>query len=254
MLDSLPDEVRRLWVDARYRHVVLGDIVAAVTYPGLDDRLAEAVSIVDRAIEIGLAHLGIPRGPINFPIRVEPRTVGRNAVKLEECSLILSSSYLRLLPRLYSTLDPAFRTWLHESIHARQPYYADWRVEFESWEGYEEGLADGMANVLCSWADATIPETRDYVAYVQAYRGLAAILHLPEWALLRRLWYFPTGQVREGFPTVVDEQYRQLTGRGLTVDAVTRLRSTADTLFATGRTEVDRSDREVEGLWREVLR
>jgi len=42
--------------------------------------------------------------------------VGRNAVKLEECSLIFSSSYLRMLPRYYSSLEPAFRTWLHESI------------------------------------------------------------------------------------------------------------------------------------------
>ncbi len=249
----MPEEGRRLWLDSRYRHVVLGDIVAAVTYPGREDRLEEAITIVDRAIEVGLAHLGIPRGAINPPIRVEPRAVGRNAVKYEDCRLVLSSSYLRMLPRYYSSLEPAFRTWLHESIHARQPYDGSWRSEFEPWEGYEEGLADGMADVLCNWAGAIIPETTDYVTYVQGYRTLAAALQMSIWALLRRLWYFPTGQVRAGLLTVVDERYHELTGRSLTAETAVWFGRVADALFATGRTELDGSDREVEAQWREVL-
>ena len=253
ILHALPEESRRFWLDPRCRHVILGDVVAAVTDAERADRLAEAVSVVDRAVEVGLAHLGVPRAAINYPIRVEPRAVGRNAVKLEECSLVLSSSYLRMLPRYYSSLEPAFRTWLHESIHARQPYAGDWRVEFEAWEGYEEGLADGMANVLCGWAGATIPEATDYVAYVQAYQTLTAVLQISMWTLLRRLWEFPTGRVREGLPSVVEAWYRELTGRGLSSDAAGRLQSTADTLFATGRTALDRSDREVEALWRGAL-
>jgi hypothetical protein len=253
MLEIMPEEEQRLWLDSHYRHVVLGDVVAAVTYPGREDRLEAAISVIDRAVEAGLAHLGVPRGAINLPIRVEPRAVGRNAAKLEECSLILSSSYLRMLPRYYSSLEPAFRTWLHESIHARQPYADDWRSEFESWEGYEEGLADGMANVLCRWAGAIIPETTDYIAYVQAYEALAAVLQMSTWALMRRLWGFPTGRLREGLLSVVEAWYRQLTGRELSAEAVSRLRSVGDALFATGRTEPDRSDREVEALWRGAL-
>jgi len=250
----MPEEGQRFWLDVRYRHVLLGDIVAAVTYPGREDRLDEAVAVVDRAIEVGLAHLGVPRGAINLPIRVEPRTLGRNAAKHEDCTLVLSSSYFRLLPRYYSSPEPAFRTWLHESIHARQAYDDAWRAEFEPWEGYEEGLADGMANVLCGWADAIIPETTDYVAYVQAYRTLAAVLQMPMWELLRQVWPFPTGQVRSGLLTTVEERYYQLTGRRLTSATTSRFQSTADALFITGRTEVDRSDREVEALWREILK
>jgi len=249
----MPPIERRFWLDPRYRQIILGDVVAAITVPGREDRLEEAVAVVDRAIDVGLTHLGVPRGPIDLPIRVEPRAVGRNAVKREECSLILSSTYFRMLPRLYSSLEPAFRTWLHESIHARQPYVDNWRSEFEEWEGYEEGLADAMANVLCQWAGAVIPETTDYVAYVQAYQALAAVLQLSTWALLRRLWVFPTGRVREGLPTVVEAWYRQLTRRELSAEAVRRLRSVGDELFVTGRTEPDRSDREVEALWRGAL-
>jgi hypothetical protein len=249
----MPEEGRQFWLDPRYRHILLGDIVAALTYAGREDRLEAAVTTVDQAIEVGLAHLGIPRGPINLPVRVEPRAVGRNAVKLEDCSLVLSSTYLRLLMRLYSTPDAAFRTWLHESIHARQPYDPSWRAEFESWEGYEEGLADGMANVLCSWSQAFIPETTDYVAYVQAYRALAAVLQTSLWALLRQLWNAPTGQVRSALLTVVDEQYHRLRGLKLLPDAASRLQRTADALFVTGRTEEDRSDREVEEQWRGAL-
>jgi hypothetical protein len=211
----MPEEARQFWVDARYRHIVLGDVVASVTYPERLDRLEAAVSVVDRAIEIGLGHLGVPRGAINHPVRVEPRALGRNAVKYEDCSLILSSSYLRLLPRLYSSLDPAFRTWVHESIHARQPYSMDWRAEYEQWEGYEEGLADGMADVLCTWAGAVIPEATDYVAYNQAYRALAAVLQMPPWNLLRRIWSAPTGRVRTHFTAVVDERYYELAGHAL---------------------------------------
>jgi hypothetical protein len=253
LLDDMPEDARQFWLDARYRHVLLGDIVAAVTYHGREDRLDEAVAVVDHAIETGLAHLGIPRGPINLPVRVEPRAVGRNAIKLEDCSLVLSSSYLRLLPRLYSSLEPAFRTWLHESIHARQPYDPVWRAEFEPWEGYEEGLADGMANVLCNWAGAIILETTDYVAYVQAYRTLAATLQMSMWALLRRPWHFPTGQVRAGLLTVVKEWYRQSMGGQLPQEATRRFEGVADSLFATGRTELELSDREVEERWRGTL-
>jgi hypothetical protein len=253
MLGNMATEGRRFWLDSRYRHTLLGDVVAAVTYPGREDRLEAAVAMVDRAVEVGLAHFGIPRGPVKLPVRIEPRAVGRNAVKLEDCSLVLSSSYLRLLPRLYSSPDAAFRTWLHESIHARQPYDLSWRAEFEQWEGYEEGLADGMANVLCNWAQAFIPETTDYVAYVQAYQALAAVLQMSIWALLRKLWYVPTGQVRGALLTVVDEQYHKLTGIRLQPDAASRAQRTADALFITGRTEVDRSDREVQERWRGAL-
>jgi hypothetical protein len=252
-LHLIPEESRRLWLDTRYRHIVLGDIVAAVTYPGREDRLAAAVFVVDHAIEVGLAHLGLPRGAINLPVRVEPRAVGRNAVKYEDCRLVLSSSYLRMLPRYYSSLEPVFRTWLHESIHARQPYDEAWRAEFEPWEGYEEGLADGMANVLGSWAGAIIPETTDYVAYVQAYRTLATALQMSTWALWRRLWHFPTGQVRVGLLRMIEERYYQLTDRRLPADTAIRLRSTADALFASGRTGLDGSDHEVMAQWREVL-
>jgi hypothetical protein len=253
MPGSVPLGERQVWLDPRYRHVLLGDIVAALTIPGREDRLDEAVAAVDRAVEVGLTHLGIPRGPINLPVRVEPRAVGRNAVKLEECSLVISSTYLRMVPRLYSSLDAAFRTWLHESIHARQPYDPAWRTEFEPWEGYEEGLADGMANVLCNWAGAIILETTDYVAYVQAYRAMAAVLQIQLWSLLRRLWNVPTGRVREALHTVVDEQYHKLTGLRLSPSAISQLQQTADALFVTGRTDEDHSDREVEAQWRGAL-
>jgi hypothetical protein len=194
----MSEEAQQFWLNVRYRHVRLGDVVAAVTYPGREKRLGEAIAVVDRAIEVGLQHLGIPRGPIDGSVRMERRAVGRNAVKHADCRLILSSSYFRMLPRYYSSLDPAFRTWLHESIHARQPYASAWLDEFEAWEGYEEGLADGMANVLCHWANAFIPEATDYIAYQQAYRTLATVLQEPTWALLRRLWDYPTGRVRAG--------------------------------------------------------
>ena len=253
LLDAMPEEGRRFWLDARYRRVVLEDVVAAVTYPGREDRLDEAVAVVDRAVEIGLAHLGIPRGPIDLPVRIEPRAVGRNAVKLEDCRIVLSATYLRLLPRLYSSPDVALRTWLHESIHARQPYDLSWRAEFESWEGYEEGLADGLANILCDWAHALILETTDYVAYVQAYRALAAVLQMTMWALLRRLWSVPTAQVRATLLTVVDDQYHRLTGLRLPPESMSQLQRTADAMFVTGRTEVERSDHEVEEQWRGAL-
>jgi hypothetical protein len=253
ILETMPEGGRQFWLDARYRHVLLGDVVAGATVPGREDLLDGAVASVDQAIEVGLSHLGIPRGPINLPVRVEPRAVGRNAAKYEDCRLVFSSSYFRMLPRYYSSLEPAFRTWLHESIHARQPYDPSWRVEFEPWEGYEEGLADGMANILCSWAKAFIPETTDYVAYVQAYRALAAVLQVSLWALLRQIWDAPTGRVRETLLTVVDEQYHKLTGLHLSTDAVSRLRRIADTLFTTGRTEIDRPDGEVEELWTGAL-
>ncbi|HLZ29775.1 MAG TPA: hypothetical protein VKV73_20845 [Chloroflexota bacterium] len=250
--DRMPPEVRELWTNDRQREFAFGEIVAALEYPHRSLGLDDAVEQVDRAVVVGLAQFGMPRGPLRAPVAVVPRSLGHNAIKLQDCSLVVSSTYLRTLKRLYGTVDPAFRTWVHESIHARQPYANGFLDEWEAYEGYEEGMADGLSGLLCGWARMETLTT-DYEAYVRGYAALAKVLAVPLWSLLRPLWDYPMGRVRFGLPRVVALRWHQLMGAEITADREQALLRAGDRVFASGRTRLDLSDSDLEELWRAAL-
>jgi hypothetical protein len=233
--------------------VALGDIVAAIEHEHRRGDIDEADDLVDGAVEAGLAALGLPRGPIQRPVELVPRALGRNGIKLPDCRLVISATYLRVLRNLYRSYDPALHTWIHESLHARQQYARDFLEEFGPWEGYEEGLADGLADLICGSVGMDTGET-DYVSYVRAYEALALVLEVSPWALWGALWAFPVGRVRAGLVEVVDARWRERTGQPLSSERAVELLAVADQLFATGRAQDNMPNSALEARWRTVLK
>lgn len=252
ILSRLPDSVRMIWTDRRSRAAAIGDIVAAIAFDHRRDDLSRAVDDFDRAVEFGLAGLGLPRGPIQRPIVMEPLPLGRSGVKLPDCRIVLSTTYFRTLELLYGTLEPAFRTWVHESIHARAPYEADFLDEFENWPGYEEGLADGLAGLVCQGAGMDTVETA-YGPYVRAYSALARVLDWDAWALLGQLWELPFGRVRNGLLQVAQNRWIAISDAELSMTRQENLRAAADLLFAPSQLTRNASDSALVDQWRAAL-
>ena len=127
-----------------------------------------------------------------------------------------------------------FRTWLHESLHARQPYASDAAAEYRAFRGYEEGLVEGLTQVVLAAARVTVADV-PFGAYVAAYRALAQAAGIASEALLRALWRHPAGDVRQNLATVVSRLREQEMGASVPPEAHGRLRALGDRLFATDR-------------------
>jgi hypothetical protein len=184
---------------------------------------------VDDAAVAGLAALGFPRGPVRA-VRVE--SVGRGWLgrKVPDCDILFDELVLDRLAG-QEQADRLFKTWLHESLHARALPVLGVAAERRDFRGYEEGLSEGIAR-LVTHEKAAIPHFEAaYTYYVEAYHTLAVVLGLDLETLWRQLWTYAPGAVRDGLMTLVD-RYLESSARTASRTSIMAL---ADALFATRR-------------------
>jgi hypothetical protein len=248
-LRTLAGDALHLWGDAAERHRALAAILDAweTGRPDLDALVAR----VDAAVVAGLAALGLPRGPVRA-VRVVNAATRWLGQKVPDCTLLLAGDSLHQLLRSDAAPDAIFRTWVHESIHARQPYVPGARVEQRSARGYEEGMVEGLARFVTQQKAGMHPAGSSYAYYVQAYAALGRILNLEVEALWSRLWHYPTGNVRAAFVATVDDCCG--VALGLTGAHHRRLQTVADTVFCSSRAGARPDPNALVDLWRTVLR
>jgi hypothetical protein len=250
-LGALDEHALRLWGDPATRSDMIAEIIAleldpSRVWPG-EQRAKGAVAEVDEAVVAGLRALSLLRGPVR-EVRLESIGRGWLGRKEPECILRFDELVLRALP-VQERADRVFKTWVHESIHARALPVVGAAAERRDLRGYEEGLAEGLARLIVH-DKAGIPSLEAaYTYYVDAYRTLATALGIEvEW-LWHELWTYAPGEVRGGFP--------EMLGRCLdpSSSAAVRLRlmARADTVFQTGRLrDVPAPDILLRG-WMEIL-
>jgi hypothetical protein len=143
--------------------------------------------------------------------------------------------------------DAVFRTWVHESLHARQPVAIGGEAAVQ---GYEEGMVEGLTRrVLERYAGlARIGGSFEY--YVAGYETLADVFGVDAEQLWRRLWAAPRGDVRARLPAAVQELRHTAGGGTLSVEQLNRLEGVAEAVFQTTRGH-DRPGRSrLRELWR----
>lgn len=248
-LRRLSGDALRLWGDPAARREALLAIVEA--WEAGSPVLQSAIRRVDGAVEDGLAALGLPRGPVS-DVRIEGMRPGLYGQKLRDCTIILVADYLRAFLRERAQADRVFRTWLHESLHARQPYASNAAAEYRVFRGYEEGLVEGLTQVVLTAAGITVADV-PFGAYVAAYGALARAAGIESEALLRALWRHPAGDVRQNLATVVSRLREQVTGASITPEAHGRMRALGDSLFATDRAGHAPDPAALVALWRRAF-
>jgi hypothetical protein len=232
-LQRLTGDALVIWGDAQARRSALEAIVTAWEQ-GDEAATHRALRRVDDAVVAGLRALDLPRGPIG-QIRCEPVGRGWRARKLPSCDLVLDAVVVRQSIRHLGSFNDVFRTWVHESIHARQPFSQGYQEESRVASGYEEGLAEGLARLVTRDRAGIAIREQSYTVYVAAYQALADVLAISAETLWRGLWELPPGGVRRSFLDVVVNGFGHLTNRQLRA-----LRLRAETVFATSRAgEVD---------------
>lgn len=247
-LCRLSGDALQVWGDARTRRLALEDILAAWRYEQ-PDRLRAAIERVDAAVREGLVQLGLPRGPVR-EVQVRWRPGGQHAAKLPSSVLVLSGNYVQAMLELHHHPDSVVRTWIHESLHARQPFTgAQYAAEAQQVLGYEEGLVEGLARVVAQDKAGMVTLDLAYDGYVRAYRALARGLGIGVEQVWRDLWQAGLGQVRAAFPGVI----AALRGGQAHLEKAHELLEVADQLFATSRQDADVADSQLERIWRSVL-
>lgn len=216
--------------------------------------LRRAVARIDATIVAVLRAVGLPRGPIDG-ITVDSFGRGWRGRKLPTCTLLLDALQIARCVRAYQAPDDVFRTWLHESIHARHPFAPSFREESRLAAGYEEGLAEGLARRILRAQPGMRLIEHSFGRYVAAYEALAASLSCPPDRLWRRLWTAPAGAVRHVFLNVVDDQWLATSGRPLSQRQRILIRGRAEVVFST--TQALTGEIEVQVLrdeWARALR
>jgi hypothetical protein len=251
ILFGLPEDSRRIWLEAGERRDALESIVDAWESGG--GRLGSSVTRLDRAIVDGLFAFGLPRGPTR-EVRVEHVDRGWIGRKDPSCDLIIDVAALRTVIEHLNNPDDAFRTWVHESLHARQPFETAFDLEQRRFRGYEEGLVETLAQLLTRTRAGMSIAGVSYRYYVESYRALADVLPLDLEGVLRRLWQHPVGRVRGAFVRVVDGERRARWGNGISASQRTRLQIVADVLFRSDRINREPDEAVLHALWQGVFR
>jgi len=223
----LPDSLAVIWDDRAVRRGALYAILEA--YESGDELLLNAAVLrFDVAVTDRLRALGYPRHPTAIVRICEWEAPGRTTPSLE---VRLGKWFLRRDLILRDDADRPLRTWVHESIHAREPWAPDWKGEFEVWPGYEEGLASGLAVLILHRSGIAVEDNPSYSFYVDVYRELAARIGVEFETLLRKLWEYQPATIRRNFGRIVNSLYKQAGARSLSKTQLRRLRSAADAQF-----------------------
>lgn len=149
--------------------------------------------------------------------------------------------------------DSLLKTWIHESIHGRQPYAPGFADEWRLHRGFEEGLAEGLARIIAVELGLRLV-LASYNYYVAAYQSLATVLEIPIEALLRRLWEIAAGRVAANFVMGVEDVIARYGRSGLAPFQRVRLFARARNVFGTANSVQSPDGDALLGEWREVLR
>lgn len=148
--------------------------------------------------------------------------------------------------------DRFFSTWIHESIHARQPYSSDAGEEYQQHRGFEEGLVEGLTRYMLQQAGIP-PVEGSFSFYVAAYEQLASTLDVQAVDLWRSLWEHPAGTVRDSFVDVIDNFYQQKVGIRLVHSQRLRIFITATGLFSRRQNPRTFNKDEIHEIWKRVM-
>lgn len=250
-LRGLSESSRRIWADPAERSRIIGEILDAEA-AGDPDRLRARMAQIDAAIIEALALLGLPRGPIGqlIPAWVH-HFAGR---KSAECDLQISLPVMRSIASLDRGPDSLLRTWVHESLHGRQPYSDHHLAEYRTWSGYEEGMAEGLARIVVRGHAGLDPLQPTYNYHVAVYGTLAEATEIDYELLLRTLWSQPAGRVRGALIDAIDINRRARSLPPLTFDQRHRLAELADIQFDSSNSTRNPSRQVILTLWRARLR
>jgi hypothetical protein len=242
-LARIDEPARSFWLDATARRSAIETLYGHWYFGRADDAAAEAAA-VDHAVVTGMRALGFGREPVTVEVVSQSR--GEHGAKTPHCVLRLSGRYIRDMAIDRRSPDTIVRTWVHESIHARLPFDATFFDEWERWKGYEEGLAEGLARLATRRKAGMRPLTFSYHGYVTAYVALARAAGVTTEQLLRAAYRYPNGAIRERFPEMLEAL------RGHALDHA-RVRTVADELFASARSDADVRFSEAVRRWRSEL-
>ena len=242
---QLHGDALAIWTDATVRHRVLRRLALPVTAGAHGG----SVLRVDDAVRAGMRAF-VPRGrtrdttvaPLGYAVR------GR---KTPDCFIQIGAAHVAEMLGHRGTPDGIFKTWIHESLHARRPF-ADPEIvnaEYPAYQGYEEGLVEGLARWMTR-DKAGMVYVAAYGAYIRAYESLAAVLGVETNALWHHLWRYPFGEVRSVFSGEIGHIWYTRTGRQIVEE---RLQRIADRLFSLQERTPAHSDADLTALWREAL-
>lgn len=249
-LAELRGDCRAIWSDADVRRAAFEELVHAAAMGG--DRLARALARIDGAVVEGLERLALPRGPIRGVVQTNnPNVLGR---KDPSCTFEINSIYIARFLRGPRGTDSILRTWVHESLHGRRPYAEGHLAEYRRAPGYEEGLAEGLAQIVARRYGGLDPPSGAYDYYAAVYRSLASSMDIEIEQLLRALWRSPTGRVRHALPLVMDNLRRTGGYPPMTGAQLRMLQARADTMFDQSRGLLVPNELTMEMVWKTVLR
>ena len=139
---QLHAEERTIWTDAIVRHRVLRGL-ALSSASGLHSGSALRI---DDAVRAGMRAFGLQRGRTRGA-RVASLGYGVRGRKRPDCIIEINETYIAEMLGSRGTPDGIFKTWVHESLHARLPFVdpENLRGEYPIYQGYEEGLVEGLA-------------------------------------------------------------------------------------------------------------
>jgi hypothetical protein len=250
---GLHEEARRLWTDVAERRRAMQAIAEAMA--GDVAALERAVQRVDTAVVDGLRALGLPRGPVRqVSLDASLDVIAPSGKKQPDCMLVINGNLLEALLSDRRGPDTTFRTWVHESIHARQPFGIGHESEYRRRRGYEEGLAEGLARLVARAKAGMNPRESSYQYYVSGYRTLGRAFDIEPERLWRRIWIRPLGQVRASFVHVVDELRYEGTGERFTAAQRACLLAVADQVFDSDRANRTGDEDAMMPLWETVTR
>lgn len=212
---------------------------------------ASDVLMVDQAVVAVLDRFGLPRDrQVRGPF-VEPVGHGWAGRKAQDCRLLLDTGAFRDIDGVRRA-DSLLKTWIHESIHGRQPYSSGFAAEWRTHRGFEEGMVEGLARIIAN-ALMLQPVLASYNYYVAAYDALAIVLNVPVEGLWRRLAAYPAGEVASGFITSVEDMIARHHRSPLTPFQRVRLIVRARNVFGSPNgVQLPDEDILLRG-WREVL-
>lgn len=180
----------------------------------------------DAAVGAGMAELNFRRN--------DPRTVDLEvldtgvACKRSNCDLRIDPRWLYDILVTHNCPGALWQTWVHEAIHARAPFFVDWKLELAPYQGYEDGFAEMLAQNF-TMVQARLPIlSGSYDYYVEAYKMLVRASGADEQTLWRALYKCPPGTIRNQLPTSLERS----SGRSFSNEQKDEILALADSMFA----------------------
>jgi hypothetical protein len=161
--------------------------------------------------------------------------------------LFLASDVLRAVLPPSGGPEEVLLAWVHESLHARQPFAATAITEYRVSRGYEEGMVQGLAEGIIRHYCGQFPLSTSFAYYISVYQALASLLAVEAEMTWRKLWTWALGTLRAGRIEVVNEL------RPLNAAQRVQLVAVADIMFVSGRSDYAPSEASARQLWQRAF-